>query len=133
MLKEFIIKNKNQVGDIKMGMSREDTRKCFGNYKEFKKNKFSKNTSDKFNSFTIFYDENDKLEAVEFYNDSKLIFNSVNLFEQSYDKLKNILSKEDNQLNIDGNYTTSYKLNISLSSADNNIESILFFRDGYYD
>jgi len=64
-MKTFII-NRNGVDAFGFSLDRETVRrKENGEYKEFRKNKFSKNTTDDFGAFHAFYDETDRLEAIE--------------------------------------------------------------------
>ena len=68
------------VGPIEFGATREETRSKLGEFKEFKKTRFSKNTTDDFGCFHVFYDESDRVVAIEFFRNSKVYYNDKNLF-----------------------------------------------------
>ena len=54
-MSKFVINSLKSVGNIKFGESREEVRKEYGDFKEFKKSKYSKNTTDDFKSFHVYY------------------------------------------------------------------------------
>lgn len=126
------------IGDLKLNTDRSDVRNFFGNkYSEFKKAKTSENTTDDFGFCHAYYDNEDKLEAVEFFNDENIdiIYNDESLFKISYSRLKEILN--NSKLEIEKCGFIDYHNGISgyTSSNDENesVETILIFRNGYYD
>lgn len=120
-----------RAGNIKFGSERETVRKDNENFKEFRKSRFSKNSTDDFSSFHVFYSEDDRVEAVEFFRESNLYFHDIQLFSQSYGDLKARLNTLDSNITEDGIYKT---LGFSVYSPDGEqVESILVFGKGYYD
>ena len=123
-----------RVGNIKFGSERETVRKDNGNFKEFRKSRFSKNSTDDFASFHVFYSEDDRVEAVEFFRESNLYFHDIQLFSQSYGDLKTRLNALDSNITEDESGIIYTTLGFSVYSPDGEqVESILVFEKGYYD
>lgn len=128
------IKPYERVGTIKFGSNRETVRKDNGNFKEFRKSRFSKNSTDDFSSFHVFYSEDDRVEAVEFFRESNLYFHDIQLFTQSYGDLKTRLNALDSNNTEDESGIIYKTLGLSVYSPDGKqVESILVFEKGYYD
>ena len=128
------IKPYERVGTIKFGSNRETVRKANGNFKEFRKSRFSKNSTDDFSSFHVFYSEDDRVEAVEFFRESNLYFHDIQLFTQSYGDLKTRLNALDSNNTEDESGIIYKTLGFSVYSPDGKqVESILVFEKGYYD
>jgi len=78
---KWTIKPLVSVGKIKFGMKREDVHKSFSEkYTEFKKSKSSKNLTDDYGNFHVYYDSDDKVEAVEIFEGIKVILNDKTIF-----------------------------------------------------
>ena len=123
-----------KVGNIKFGSERETVRKDNGNFKEFRKSCFSKNSTDDFSSFHVFYSEDDRVEAVEFFRESNLYFHDIQLFSQSYGDLKTRFNALDSNITEDESGIIYKTLGFSVYSPDGEqVESILVFGKGYYD
>ena len=123
-----------RVGNIKFGSERETVRKDNGNFKEFRKSRFSKNSTDDFSSFHVFYSEDDRVEAVEFFRESNLYFHDIQLFSQSYSDLKARFNALDSSIREDESGIIYKTLGFSVYSPDGEqVESILVFEKGYYD
>ncbi len=123
-----------RVDNIKFGSERETVRKDNGNFKEFRKSRFSKNSTDDFASFHVFYSEDDRVEAVEFFRESNLYFHDIQLFSQSYSDLKARLNALDSNITEDESGIIYKTLGFSVYSPDGEqVESILVFEKGYYD
>ena len=73
---------------------RESVRKI-GDYSEFKKNKFSKNTTDDFGGFHVYYNEVNRVEAIEFFPDTSLIYMEKDLFTLSPIVLAALLNDQE--------------------------------------
>lgn len=121
------------AGDIKLDSQRNDVRKLLGTFKEFKKTNFSKNTTDDFSFCHIFYDEQNKVEAIEFFSSTELIFKGKNLFSFSYAELKSHLVNNSIDFQEDDSGLRSDTIGLSVYSPDKQqIETILVYRKGYY-
>ena len=131
MSKFFIVENEG-VGELSFNYDRSKIRKLGGNFTEFKKSKFSNNTSDDFGNFHAFYDIDNKLEAVECFPEMELYLNQKKLFDMNYDELKKYLN--DSNIEEDDSGCIFYTRGISVYAPNKkDIESILVFRSGYYD
>ena len=127
---KFVINSLVSVGNIRFGENREEVRKKLGDFKEFKKSKFSKNTTDDFKNFHVYYTSDNKVEAVEFFPGSELEFEGKNLFEMKYSDFE--FTDTDTQQDSSG--ITYKNLGFSVYSPSNEeIESIVVFAKGYYD
>lgn len=116
------------VGDIKFGMSRDTVRSVMGKGKEYKKNLFSKSKTDSFGPIHVFYNENDKCEAIEIYSDIKVMIGSTPVFPCDANKVTQI----SNNLEEDGNGFIDKEKSIGITISDNKTKSILFAVKGYY-
>ena len=133
MKRKFIIESKKKVGDIEFGNERNLIRSIFKDFKEFKKSKFSKNTTDDFEICHVYYNIDNKCEAVKFFNKSEIIFKEINLFDLNYSDVQKMFSKLDTNLITNSYEITSKEIGISISFSDRKPETILVFSEGYFD
>lgn len=115
------------VGDVSFGMAREEVRKHFGQFTEFKKNQFSKITTDAFDFCHVYYDEQNRCEAIEIFG-AKVLINDQTVFPSSLNELKKIFP---NAVEEYGSYVDS-SISVGFYAPDDNVESILFGSNGYY-
>ena len=117
------------VGAIKFGEAREEVRKTLGTYKEYKKNKFSKNTLDDFGFCQVFYNLENKVVAIELYRNAELVYNNVNLFSLNKAQLTSLLSGQEI---VEDEYgLTIPSLGLSITFIDFTPDSILAYQRGY--
>lgn len=119
----------SEVNGVKFGMKRKEVRSIFGNATEFKKSKFSKNTTDDFKFCHVFYNNNDECEAIEIFVENEVKIENEIVFPKEINKLKAMLPdiEEDNF-----GFISKCK-SIGVYAPDGKIESILFGCVGYYD
>lgn len=129
-MSKFDIKSYVSVGNINLGEERNSVRNKNGNYKEFKKSKYSKNTTDDFSSFHVFYDADNKVIAVEFFENVYL--NDINLFSKTYKELKDLFHDSSDKEDDSGIIFTKYGFSV-YSPDKQTIETVLVFKKGYYD
>jgi hypothetical protein len=81
------------VSPFKRGMTRGQVREILGEFNEFRKTKFSKNSTDEFLSSLahVFYNENDVVKGVEIFRNSAFIIFGKNLFEMSAHEAKKFI------------------------------------------
>lgn len=128
MMKFSFSPNKS-VGEIEFGFNRLEIRKILSGFKgEFKKNRFSKNAADEFECCYVYYDINDKCNAVEFFAPSEICYSNKNLFELNIQELKSLFPDMVEEY---GNYY-SKKYSVGISFDENIIESILVGCKDYY-
>lgn len=134
----YIINRYEGFNDIRFGMlSQEIEERLKLSPRRFYKDKEDKFETDAYNDFFIYYDAEGKCEAVEFNNNAILFLNEINLFEESYQKIEQLIKKADLEIEIDDVGFTSNKLGIGVYAPfkyETNaiIESIIIFRRGYY-
>jgi len=116
------------VGDVTFGEIRENVRKKLGKHSEFKKNSFSKNTTDDFGFCYAYYDEDDKLEAVELFPEIEVeVDGSVVLpgdVSNAIEKLGPFVEEGSDMINV--------KKSIGIYAPGGKMEAILFGKKDYY-
>lgn len=127
---KWVLKPLESVGDIMFGMKREDVHKLF---KEkctpFKKSKFSKNTTDDYGRFHVFYDVDDKVDAVEIFEGIELILNEDVVFPIGISEIERLLPGIEKE----GSSYTHIGKSIGIETVSEKVESILAGSKGYYD
>ena len=131
MAQEYIVNPCVGFNNIQLNEKREDVRRKLVQFNEFKKNKFSQNTSDDFGDFHVYYDENDTIEAIEFFEGNVYLNNEI-IFPSSQIKLYNYLRKNDECTTLQDDSIFSEALCISAYAPGDEVESLLIFRTGYY-
>lgn len=127
----MIIKAFPHVGidKIKFGMKRNEVRDILGNSTEFLKSSEDKITTDDFGFCHVFYDEDNRCEAVEIFNDNEVYIGDSKVFPTDFASAKeavpSFIQDDDGLL--------STELSIGIYAPDNEMESILFGKKGYYE
>jgi len=117
------------IGKISFGMKRSELRNEFINkYEEFEKNKFSKNTTDDFGKFHVYYSAEDLVEAVEIFEGIEVEFEGKIIFPSSIDRLKKAFCN----LEQDGDCYLQIENSFGIYAPNGKIESILMGCKGYY-
>lgn len=123
------VKPLEEINGIKFGMNREIVRNIIKTeFKEFKKSKFSKNTSDDFGFCHVFYNSSNEFIAIEFFKDIGLTINGKTIFPIFVSEIKSIFP----DLEKDNNQYISKINSIGISTENEKVESILFGIEGYY-
>ena len=126
-MKKLVAEPLISVGAIKFGMKRESIRNLLGNYSEFRKSQYSKNTTDSFSFCHVYYDEDDCCEAIEIFDAEVSIKNQV-VFPCKADMVMKLFP---NAVEEYGNYLDKEQ-SIGIYAPDDVAESVLFGRKGYY-
>lgn len=126
--KKIIAKPLIEVAGIKFGDTREMVRKVLGEAKEFKKSKFSKNTTDDFGFCHVFYNSDNTCEAIELFEDAIVYIGEQIIFPTSLEQAKKIIG----DFLKDGDGYTNVEKSIGIYAPNEKMESILFGADGYY-
>lgn len=124
---KIIVKPLKSVNDVRFGMKREEVRNRFGEFTEFRKSKFSKNTTDNFKWCHVYYDKDDRCEAIEIF-DGDVFMDDIKLFPSD----PSTLNKVFDDLNKDDTGYISEKYSVGIYAPDNEMEAILFGTKGYY-
>ncbi len=118
-----------EVNGIEFGMNRKEVRKVLsGEVREFRKSKFSKSTTDDFGTCHVYYDNNDKCEAIEVFGDVTVSIADKVIFPSDIKTIEKMISDIAEE---DGSYI-SKQLSIGIYAPNGKMESILFGAKGYY-
>ena len=117
------------IGNIKFGMDRAAVRQLYPEgFTEFKKTKFSKNTTDDFGRFHVYYTTDNKVDAVEVFDSIEVELNGVKIFPVPVDIAEKILGS----LEKDEDCYIQADLSIGIYAPEKKAESILAGSKGYY-
>jgi len=130
--KSYNIATYEGFDSIHFGESRENARTKLGAYKEFRKTKFSKNTTDDFGDFHIFYDEENIVQAVEFF-EGEVLLNNSKLLPNTKKGLFETLIKIDEKALSTPESVESKLLGVDAYAPGDIVEAVLIYRKGYYD
>ena len=116
------------VGGVRFGMKRDEVRQILGNAREFRKNQFSRNTTDDFGFCHVFYNADNECEAIEVFPEVEILVNGQIIMPSSLESIMGIAQ----DLHEDDGCLISESLSIGITISSGNIESILFGCQGYY-
>lgn len=129
MMQQYSVSLLEGFNNAKFGMKRSEVRAILGEpVREFKKSKFSKTTTDDYSMFHIFYDKEDKFEAVEFFDEVEVKINDSVIFPVAVEKLK----ATEYGFVVDGDGIISTQYSIGVYAPNGVAESILFGVKDYY-
>lgn len=117
------------IDKLKFGMRRHEVRNILGNPTEFLKTNEDKKTTDDFGFCHVFYDEDDRCEAIEIFTENEVYIGDSKVFPTDFASAKKVVPgfiEDDDGL-------LSYELSIGIYAPDNEMESILFAKKGYYE
>lgn len=118
---------------IKLNLTSQEIKELFPKQyiRTFKKAR--KTTTDKFSFGNVFYDENGKSEAIEFYEPTQVVFENNQLMNQDYSEVEQLLKKLDSNLIYEeGVGFISIKYQIGIYAPFRKVEAVLVGREGYY-
>ena len=91
-MERWELKPLESVGNIVFGMDRSEARKRLGDqFTEFRKTKWSKNTTDDYGRFHVFYTPDDRVEAVEFFEGVEIVLNGQTVFPIRTKEIEKVL------------------------------------------
>lgn len=117
------------VNEVEFGMDRKQVRLLLGKAKEFRKSQYAENTTDDFGFCHVFYDTDDKCEAIEIFDEAEVYVDGKLIFPTDINSAMKII----NDFEHDDDGLTSYSLSIGIYAPDDEPESILIGIKGYYD
>jgi len=117
-----------KVGEVEFGMSREEVRTLLGKATEFYKFEDDTNTTDDFGFCHVFYDQDNKCEAIEIFSEAEVFCNDTLIFPTDLITAQKAIS----DLEEDDEGLISYSQSIGIYAPDGEMESILFGKTGYY-
>jgi len=125
----FEIQPTKKVGEIVFGMTREEVRNTLNlPFTEFKKTKFSSTLTDNFQFFHVYYDTDNRCEAIEFFQGCTLILDNTIIFPSNIDSVFTKIYG----FQKDGDFYTNIEQSVSIFAPNGIIESILLGKAGYY-
>lgn len=129
---EFCVESFNHVNELFFGMARDSVRKLGGAYREYKKTPFSQNTTDDFGEFQVFYSPDDRCEAVEIFSGSRIML-AGELLPWEASSLTAWAQSHDRKASIQDDLLTAPGLGFSAAFSGDTVDSILFYKTGYYE
>lgn len=141
-MNELIITPNKGVGPFSFGMTREEVRNVLGgNVVEYKKMPMSDTFTDAFNDhgIHIYYDSNDTCEAIEMALPADPKFSHKHMIGRPFSELKSTIISQDSDVELDETGLLSFPLGIGLfvpeleDSEDSLVESVIVFKEGYYE
>lgn len=118
------------VGKIKFGMKREEVHNLFKDKCiEFKKNMFSKNTTDDYGRFHVYYTPDNKVDAVEIFEGIELTMEGKVIFPLDACDIDSAIPG----IEKDGDSYTHTEKSIGIEVANGKIDCILVGSKGYYE
>lgn len=133
MKKQISVVPLKKVGSIEFGMLRTAVRDILGaEFKEFRKSRFSANTTDDFGFAHVYYDAKDACIAVELFDECTVSVGDSCVMPCDPQSFSSWLKSADGQADVQDGEATSVALSIGATFADGKVESVLFARPGYY-
>ena len=131
-MNQFEICLNTSVNGIPFGSERAAVRAALGSkFEEFKKRKFSKNTTDDFGSCHVFYSPDDCFDAIEIFPEVTISVDS-NIIPLACSSLITWVKGLDSEAVEDSDGIVSKKFSIGVYAPNQVFESILFGKQGYY-
>lgn len=118
-----------EVNGVRFGTKRDEVREHFGQYEEFQKTSLSDIAADDFGYCHVYYDEHEQFEAIEIFKQVQVLVNGTLIFPTDIKDAMNVI--DDFQKDDDG--LLSISQSIAIYAPDDEMESILFAVEGYYE
>lgn len=122
-----------RVNGVKFGMNRSEVRAVLGEASEFFKTDSCTNTTDDFGYCHVFYDNNDRCEAIEIFDDAEVYINDKLIFPINKEQALNSFRSVFDDFIQDDDGLISYKFSIGIYAPYESMESILIGKENYYD
>ncbi len=128
-MERWELKLLESVGSITFGMDRGEVRKRLGDpVTVFRKGKWSKNTTDDYGRFHVFYTPDDRVEAVEFHKGVEIVLNGQTVFPIKTKEIEKVLPGIEKE----GDFFTSIENSIAYQTNPVDAECFLAAGAGYY-
>jgi hypothetical protein len=137
MKTKLIVNAREGVNNLKLGMPRKEVHVELGlPSKSFLKFSDDKNMSEKYNAIGVilYYDKNDRLKAIEAWDEAKLFFKNFDLFQMNHAEALAFFKELDPQLKILSDGFISNKLGLNTwyedeVSNESKFTSVTIFKD----
>lgn len=128
-MEKMIVDPLNSFNGIAFNTAREQVRaELNSEFTEFKKTKFSKNTTDDYKLCHVFYDTNNRLQAIETFGDIPVMLGNIDVFSITE---KNLHLIANDFIEEYGSYI-SKSMSIGITFEKGIVESALFGVADYY-
>ena len=118
------------VANITFGMNRHEIRKTLSGFKkEFQKSPLDPQKVDDFGYCHVYYDDNDKCEAVEFFTEVEVQINGQKVSPGKIESIKGLIP---DLIEEDDGFWISKSYSVGITAPDGEIETILFGCANYY-
>lgn len=132
-MNKFNVELLKGIDNINFGDSREIVERHFsGKLLDYKKNVFSKSETTDYGDFQIYYDENEKFEAIEIFENTKVYIGDVLIFPGNIHSAEKIINDLEPDGDCESGYYISRSKSIGIYAPDEEIECILFGGSDYY-
>ena len=125
------------VNNIPFGASREEVRAALGEYEEFKKDEDDEVTTDDFDYCHVFYDEDNRFEAIEIFEENTVYINDKQIYPAKPSELSKLA--DDFEEECGTNISLSLSMGTDAPDEDEDeedeeiAESVVFAKKEYYD
>ena len=138
MSKRYVIVPYEKAGPVYFGMTRDEVRKLLGQEPHVFRRSSRENESERYDDFFVYYDDEDRCEAVEFWPGNEVVCCGLSLFSRSFEEELSLLVAVDSGVKAGLDCCTSEKLGVGLWSSsrrgpDAQVDSVLAFSHGYFD
>ena len=118
---------------LKLNLTSKETRDIFPDKFRRRFKKANIVPTDSFRGFHVYYDEDDRSEAIEFW-EPEIFLNGIQLMGADYNIVKDMFEKLDDNLDYEEGYGfDSIKYQIGINAPYGKVESVLVGRKGYYE
>ena len=118
------------VANITFGMNRQEIRQTLSGFKkEFQKSPLDLKKVDDFGYCHVYYDDNDRCEAVEFFTEVEIQINGQKVSPGKIETIKGLIT---DLIEEDEGFWISKSYSVGITAPDGEIETILFGCANYY-
>lgn len=117
------------VGSVRFGMTRSQVGAIWGDAVEFKKTPDSIAATDDFGFCHVFYDEKDRCQAIEIFDDAEVLIEGRKAFPLDADELLEAFPEFEE----DDDGPICFRWAAAVYAPDGAAESILFGKEGYFE
>ena len=130
-MKKITIERLKKVGDIAFGMTRNEVRKVLGDAVTFMKTPDDDSLTDDFGFCHVYYDADDKCEAVEIW-DAEVYIKNTKIYPIDIKMAEDVLSDIFEDIEADDEGFISIDYSIGITAPDEEMEGILIGKENYY-
>ena len=130
-MKKLVIEPLKRVGEISFGMTRDEVRKVWGEAISFMKTADDDSSTDDFGFCHVYYDANDRCEAVEVW-DAEVYIADTRIYPIDMNEAEAVLVEYFDDIEADDEGFISIDYSIGITAPDEEMEGILIGKENYY-